>query len=887
MTDFWSIASEYECFSVNKRVSQKSIMIDDKKIGFTMINSAPLSLLGGDYEDMGSHYLSNSDLALIEKYAENDINILVMHHSYEWLKSDCKDKLREIISKKYSVVLSGHEHLPFGQRSRINNFGEIQFIQGNALSGYAEEGNGFCSLSIDMNTMGVKGYSYLWKKDIYVPKQIIDSTVRSSLFGELILNDSFESYMSHDLYNRKIDDYYVFPGVTYDCVDTKKCVKHRCVENEKDFFEIINNKKRVFIMGEHKAGKSILAKKIFSYYYTKGKKPILLDATDICKKKIDKTIEYTFCEEYFDDEYSLEKYKQLPITNKVAIVDNANLIRPEVLDVLVDYLAQNMGQIIIFSEEKIELNLKKQVVDVLINDDEITFKIKPFLYDKRKELIGNILKLSKTECNIENETTKINDLINLQVKYFNLNPDFIISFVNQYESDINFKFMAGMNVFNIVYESSIKNSIILNSTDVDSMHVINVLRELAYIMHFEKKNSVKLSEIENVIEKYKSDYRQSVNIRAFINAVLNAKILLENENEYRFRDHTILAYFVAQALNQKYNQGEKDINDRFKELLKNLCFSVNSDIVLFLAFITNNPKFINIIIEGAQKHFDNQEELSIDKHNIEFILDTTIPIRESLPDKEERTKREKALAKNEEKVKVSDLIELVNEYDYTEDDLKKIENQVLISYKYLELLSKTLPAFCQNMKVEQQDVLVDLIYRCPDQFLFSVLKDINDNFDEYSTEIYNDISQIKRNRGKSKITLENVRNTLEQLSSILVMGLYRLVASTCTNEQSINAINAYDYNSNTNYKLQNLMMAARVDEINTFASKAKDLDKQLDCNLAKSIIRFTIRDYFVRNNNIEMHGEAQSLLDQFFSSGTRKNIQLQMAKNRELERKRK
>jgi hypothetical protein len=82
------------------------------------------------------------------------------------------------------------------------------------------------------------------------------------------------------------------------------------------------------------------------------------------------------------------------------------------------------------------------------------------------------------------------------------------------------------------------------------------------------------------------------------------------------------------------------------------------------------------------------------------------------------------------------------------------------------------------------------------------------------------------------------------------------------------------------------MMAARLDDVNSFARKAKDLDRQKDCNLAKSIIRFTVRDYFVRNKNIEIHGEAQSLLDQFFSNGARKNIKLQMAKNRELDRKR-
>ena len=40
-----------------------------------------------------------------------------------------------------------------------------------------------------------------------------------------------------------------------------------------------------------------------------------------------------------------------------------------------------------------------------------------------------------------------------------------------------------------------------------------------------------------------------------------------------------------------------------------------------------------------QKHFANQEELSFDEKNVEYILDTELPIKESMPDKEERKQR--------------------------------------------------------------------------------------------------------------------------------------------------------------------------------------------------------------------------------------------------------
>lgn len=57
---------------------------------------------------------------------------------------------------------------------------------------------------------------------------------------------------------------------------------------------------------------------------------------------------------------------------------------------------------------------------------------------------------------------------------------------------------------------------------------------------------------------------------------------------------------------------------------------------------------------------------------MEYILNTKLPIKDSLPDKEERKQRENEIAKQEENAKLADLIELVNEYDYTEEDLKRL-----------------------------------------------------------------------------------------------------------------------------------------------------------------------------------------------------------------------
>lgn len=776
MGGFFGFARYRKCFIEDAIVSKKVMKYENKRIAFVLLNTAPLSLLGGNSEDMGSHYLSDNHIKKLDQAAEADINVLVMHHSIEWFSSLCKDKLKKIISRRYSLVITGHEHLPIGESRNFNRNGDVQYVQGNALYGYATEGNGFCVINIDMEQDRVVGHSIIWKNDIYVPKKILDGVTKRSYGTNLIIKNMFLEEISLDNDKKKIDDYYVFPSFSYNVYKENEEVEKHDVEIESELDELITKHNKIIITGEQKAGKTVLARKLFRIFLEKGKTPLLISASEINKKRIEKTIEYTFAEQYESDDNGFAKFEQINKSDKIALLDEANLLQIKTLKILLEFLELNFGKVIVFTEEKLDLDIKKQVVNIMVNSDTLNLTMKPFLYVKRKRLISNVLEANNSQNrDIESETKRINELINSQVKFFQLNPEFIINFVNQYEKDFRFRFSTGMNVFNVVYESSIRNRII--------------------------------------------------------------------------------------------------------------CFSINSDIVLFLALITNNPKFVNVIIEGAKEHFAQQEELSFDAENVKFLLDASVPVKNSLPSEEERRKRDEMLAKQEEEVYFSDLIELVNEYDYSEEDLLKIENQVMISFKYLEILSKTLPAFCQNMKVEQQDILVSLIYKCPNQFLFKILNDINEDFESFCTDIYQDISALRQEKQIVDTNIDSVKHMIKQISAVLVMALYQVVAFTCTSEQTIAALNDFDFNKNSNYKLQNLMMISRIIDVGYFSKRAQELNQELDNKIEKSIIKYTVREYLLRNN-VEVYGDAQSLIDCFFSGQATKKLKMEMAKNRITEKDR-
>ena len=108
----------------------------------------------------------------------------------------------------------------------------------------------------------------------------------------------------------------------------------------------------------------------------------------------------------------------------------------------------------------------------------------------------------------------------------------------------------------------------------------------------------------------------------------------------------------------------------------------------------------------------------------------------------------------------------------------------------------------------------------PNQFLYTVLRDIGENFESFCNEVYEDISVLRKEKNIAEVNINSVKHIIEQISAVLVMALYQVVAATCTSEQTIAALNDFDFSSNSNYKLQNLMIISRVAEVGSFSRRA-------------------------------------------------------------------
>ncbi len=678
------------------------------------------------------------------------------------------------------------------------------------------------------------------------------------------------------------ESYYYFPMLEYRYFDDENNPVLHTIQTENELMEFLTDKRKVSISGENKAGKTLLAKRIYQKMIERKIIPILFD-TDIRDIKKERIIESTFNNQYRTENNSYERFLQLPKEKRVAIIDDAELIKAKSYNLLMSHFSETFGSIIIFHKAKLPTDLHRQVLDVI--DDNHRLMISPFLYSSRKGLITKVLSIKGlTPEEVESKSNQINDLINKQIKYFYLNPEFIIDFVNLYEEDSKFKKASGKSAFSMVYENTLKNRIIKNCQSGSPDKVFNILQEIAYHMHFKRKKSITVGELNEHIEKYKRDYRQDISFVSFIETSKKSGIIKEHNNQFSFRDRTHLAYFVARAINQKAMDPSDpeylEAENNFSYLLDTLCFGINSDIVLFLAVVTNNMRFINIVIKKAEDFYFNKEELNFSKNNVPFINKTNLKIENNLPGNEERKKRDENISKSERNIKDLEVIEVVNEYDYSDDDVDLYANQLLVALKYLEIISNTLPAFSLNMKSAQQDRLVELVYKCPNKFLFMVLKNINDNLDEFIEGVYQEISQ--KNKNGKDIDKDSIRAITEQISTILVIAIYQLVTSTNATNDTIQALNAFrEINLNSNYSILNFMFNARLCDIEKLAEDSISLDRKLKLPIERSMILYAVRDYYMRNN-VKQYGAGARVSDYFFgrSKARRKETQLKSIKKR-------
>lgn len=884
LSNFFEFANRNRCFGKNKIIDVKRLKFDNFIIKVNMINSAPFSLLGSGNRDKGMHYIPEAEFDKFNIDVHQKYTISVLHHGPEWFSDVSKQKLYSALNESTDLLFVGHEHFSLNEDKTVNGK-HIDISSGVALYGTKTE-HGFNVLLLDTDLHALVGYKYIYNGRIYKPIKMLqnNNVVFNNNFNFRFVSN-FQQELLTDSNEREGENYmnyFVFPSL--EAKDLNSDLKNYTVTSEEKFKELFDMKSKISIEGSSRSGKSLLAKyltNILSEDYV----VLLLTEESFAPKNVHNIVKYALKNEYGEDA-DWDGFLQLKSEKKVLIVDRNDRVDKSKWKEFYEAYSEHFGHIIFFCGIDWHLNIKDRAIEELTDNAFFYMKICPFFYVKREQLIRKICTGYLTEypaLDINEKCKKINEDITNQIKYFQLTPDFIHQFVDYYIQFSHIKTQKETNVFSKVFVANITYRVSKNTyeeSDVDEILV--ALDYVAHYIHFVKEyQKISYSEFEYAINGYKSRYdNEELKTKYVYEVGIKSNIIKESSNsfEIEFCDENLLAYFIAQHLNRTCQSGENP--DDLKFVLDNICFGINGDIILFLSYITSNTQILTPILQSIVSHMDDWEELDLDANNVEYLSKVIIRSNPKLPDQKEKEKIKEEKNEMEKEIISEKEGQADSLYSYDQSKVNSFSNKIAKSINYLDLVAKILPNFRYILTGNEKKIITEVLYTYPNKLLYFMLKDIDENYDKIIADI---LKSEPRTRKGIIITKDMLDRELQNQTIAYILSIYDFISTTASNTKTINDLEKFDFEKNTNYRLQNLLMQENIANFKVFFDRAEDIYDSANLNITKQMIKLIARKYFIYHD-VDMYGESIHIIDKFFGENQRKDFQIMQAKNQILKK---
>ncbi len=879
MTSFFKFANRNSCFINNRVVDKKNLVFKGYNIRVNLINSAVFSV---KKDEKGIHYLPEKFIDELFVEDDSDLNISIIHHGPGWFMAGNKNKLERALYKSSSFVFIGHEHDNNEKNIEINNEYKVDVINGGIFNDSFNENNSeFYAIELDTNSCKYNTCFFTWNKDGEC--YILEIKSKNKKISKVGLHPK-ESFIDQILLDEKqkisdkFTDYFVFPRIEKERDKQLYSIDYEFREYNK-FIKEIYGKKKIILFGEDNSGKTTLLKKIY-LSMCKTKIPLFFDINDIKNKRVDKMIEICFEDQYSEKTAEFAKYQQLDKQKKVAIVDDVNFINNRYLKSFIISLSSKFDYIVLASKKGWNFDIKSEAEEELnIFNSFKKYNILEFYSDKRKELIEKVCVVKQPENidDIKVFARKIDNFIHTQIKLFNLDPDFIIQYTN-YFCNNGYSYSSDTKSFSKVFEANITKSLEKYTNEISVDKMFTLLAKIAHYIHLNKKYPLSVTEYSNIIEEYNKDYGQEVKSKLLLDNLCKAKIIKYVDETFyiRFTNNSYLSYFVATELLIKYNNEGDSID--FEYILNNICFGINSDIILFVSYLTNNINILKYFYKCAKEYMVDWDELSLDAKNIAFINQMHSELKVCLPEKYDYEQINKMTVENEKKLREQERIKTVDIYNYNEKDVNLLVNKLTKSLKYTQVISKILPSFEHVLKIDDREEFVKAIYSFPNKILYFWLKDIDNNIKDIIEDLCMTLWKSKSSNDYNKIKDEAIR-FLEDIVTAMILTLYDSISAISTNEVTIKYLEKFNYQGNTNYQIQNLMMYEELDDIKEITKKVHSLYNNTDKYIVKVMYKKIIRKYFLNHINDYSYSEMQKLFGNCFTDNEKKQyLQKQLSR---------
>lgn len=796
---FFEFSKTFDCYKSESLCEKKDIFVNGKKYSFYMINSAPFSLK--KEEDKGLHYINEKSLSLIAQ-ADGDYNIAIMHHSPYFYSDDLKNKIIEAFSQKFSLLMLGHEHYDSKEIAGKSNSSFLVFY-GGALYNYNWNNSNFSIIRIygeKIEKTNYKWNSISLQYECSGNSHCMPLPTKESL-GVITVTDEYLAELKKDerkFISENFENYFIFPRM--ECIKYDNQNEFREITTERAFFNELNKIHFLCITGNHGLGKTTLLKHIFNTVKSE-KIPLLLTVDDFRNKKPERVIKNAFEETYGNNPSIYELFLQQPSENKVLLIDDIDCINRSDFNSFILGIKDKFRYIILTSTEKIEFDWKDKLDQRY--DYRCSFRqytLTPLFKDKREDLVKILVPILKSDSISNNEEIikKMCEVLDSQKRFVLMTPDFIIQYVDYFCKNIGDVSSYDTNTFSKVFEANIANSLAPNATgNINVDKIFLLLSKIAYRANSQKEYPIKEDTICCVISEYNRDYKNNIQVLDFINICKKSKVLYWAQNGYRFTSKNYLSYFIAREVLQIYNatHDESDILC----IIRYCCFGINSDILLYIIYLSNNLNILNLILDMLNNLVDSWQEYDGNTVKLRYLEDTS-KIKNEFLEKNSDIVLQEQVTQEKESEDIRD-IQTIDIYDFDESSVDCVLNKIVRATSLLNLVARAFPNFEHMIKAEQKEAIVNMLYSVPNKIFYCWGSEIDNDCDGFIKYL------LQKNDDEYKLNLAvsaSIAN-MQNMSFALLLDLYYIAMRESCKSNTFTYIDEFEHTKKYTYQAEYLL----------------------------------------------------------------------------------
>lgn len=822
------------------------------------------------------------------------INIAILHHPYNWHIPDNAKELRRVLETSCDLIFTGHDHIPDIYQQNKRSTEQNMYIEGGILQDRDNENiSSFNIVRLVHENQTFRCTTLSWNGSLY--EQITEAyehkyiRLRQPLLKELEVRPEWNAWLEEvgtDFRHPrekslKMKDIFVYPDLQR--LDIRKACSPMGIVRDRDIAGFIQDKKRLFIAGAEKIGKTTFSKQLFKDLRESGFATLLIrpdfsisrPSKSIAEQERIRTAVNRIVEKVYTDE-TISRFWQSEIKDRAVIIDDYDELNlgPGGRDKLIRWLNNNFGLVIMISAPGFRLTeiLNRTEGDTILWTFEHA-DITESDSEMRFGLIGKWLL-----AGIDNYQIDHDDLYRKKLHYKSIIdgiigkgvipslPIFILMMMQQLEAGMFVEGLSGM--YGTLYELVIRDVVKGAAKNPADLEVkLNYLSEFAFQIYVSGKRAVDDVNYKKWHSKYCDDYNTELQYDKMISDFVDIGVFNKCGSDIGFKYPYYYCFFLARYLASNIH------NEKIMTIIQRLCAFLHindyANTMIFLSHMSKDPRIFQLIIETVRKHFSEANEYNLENSPTILPKESIKPSHLTLSKETPENEMLNELRSDDEESRPNGLNEIVSADG---DQEKEIEAKFALvqiansAHHSIRICGQLLRNFYGNMKGESQ---IEIIRECYG-LCMRMISVLYDNLEEDKDNIANFITEIIQQR-YPKINYDDLdKNVRRSLNSLVLNIAYGLIKHTARSLGLADLKPSYDKYINNNS--DSITVSHHILDIATrlecFISDFPERDVKQTANMldgkfiGREVLRVIVWEHFkLFKRDIQLRQRVCSILD--------------------------